>query len=209
MSMSMICNRTVRGGRCNRDRGHVGRCRGGPDVTGDADKARADAEAQRKDLVLDATCGGRMLWFEKDHPRVIYLDRRIEPPGLIDIRPNFSVVPTVAGDFTRLPFCSDTFSLVIYDPPHIIRKDASSIIGHKYGVLPREWEPIIRGGLEECWRVLAPAGTLIFKWTEAIAPIGKVLTITDLKPLFGHVTAKSGKTIWCTFHKFTEGPLYE
>lgn len=28
--------------------------------------------------ILDATCGGRMMWFNKDHPNAVYADQRRE-----------------------------------------------------------------------------------------------------------------------------------
>jgi hypothetical protein len=33
--------------------------------------------------ILDATCGGRMMWFNKNHPQSVYMDRRIVDRGEI------------------------------------------------------------------------------------------------------------------------------
>ena len=54
--------------------------------------------------VLDATCGGRMMWFNKRHPLALYLDNReIADVELCDGR-HFSVRPDIVADFTALPF---------------------------------------------------------------------------------------------------------
>jgi len=159
-----------------------------------------------KYLILDATCGGRMMWFNKHHPNAVYMDIRTESKGCIPQQTNFEVSPDVEGDFTDMDFPDESFSLVVFDPPHA-QISKNSVIGKKYGSLEKEWEPAIIGGIQECWRVLAPNGVLIFKWAEAVVPIGEVLRRlpSDIQPLFGHTTAKSGKTIWVTFMKIAGG----
>ena len=47
-------------------------------------------------------------------------------------------------------------------------------------------------------------GTLIFKWNDIEIPLKKVLSCFKVRPLFGHPTAKHGKTIWCVFFKNKE-----
>lgn len=151
--------------------------------------------------ILDATCAGRQMWFDKARADVVYLDRRQEPPGTIPQQPNWTVQPDVVADFTAIPFPDDTFDLVVFDPPHA-KVLAESITGLKYGTLFGDWRPVLAAGLRECHRVLAAGGTLVFKWAESHVPVREVLELVPhLVPAFGHVTGKSGPTIWVTFYK--------
>lgn len=150
--------------------------------------------------VLDATCGGRQMWFDKTHPGVLYVDRRSASTGYIPEQPGFTIQPDVLADFTSMPFADGTFHLVVFDPPHA-EVAATSITGKKYGSLFGDWRAVIAEGFAECWRVLAAPGTLIFKWNEAAVSIGEVIELFDECPMFGHTTAKSGATKWMTFYK--------
>lgn len=137
-------------------------------------------------LILDATCGGRHIWYDKARDDVIYVDRRILPKGTIPIRPNWEVRPTVCASFTALPFRDETFDLVVYDPPHIIRDNPSkSFLRTKYGELRlNSWRETLREGFDECWRVLKMGGTLHFKWAESNVPLKEVLRLFPINPLF-------------------------
>lgn len=142
--------------------------------------------------VLDACCGSRMMWFNPRDARALYVDKRREhhvidigSPGTIG-RKDCVVDPDVLADFTELPFPANTFSLVVMDPPHLRRLEARGTLTKKYGVLIPGWEEMLRGAFEECFRVLKPHGTLIFKWCETEIPLERVLALTDEQPLFGH-----------------------
>lgn len=153
-----------------------------------------------KAKILDATCGGRMMWFEKDREDVIYFDQR-QIKYEWDSGHHLIVAPDVMGDFRALPFDDESFHLVVFDPPHLSKLGGSSWLAKKYGILLPTWESYIAGGIEECMRVLKPNGTLIFKWSQAQIAVGKVLKYVPFDPLFGHTTGKSGNTIWITFMK--------
>jgi len=56
-------------------------------------------------------------------------------------------------------------------------------------------------GFSECWRVLKPEGTLVFKWNETQIPISKILPLAPARPLFGQRCGKSAKTHWMIFLK--------
>jgi len=71
----------------------------------------------------------------------------------------------------------------------------------KYGVLRGEWREMIRSGFKECFRVLRPNGTLIFKWCETEIPLREILELTPETPLYGHRTGKQAKTHWVAFLK--------
>jgi len=166
--------------------------------------------------ILDACCGSRMMWFDKADPRALFVDIRREThpidigtPGTIGRAP-IVVDPDVLADFRDLPFESDRFHLVVFDPPHIVRAQAKGVFTRKYGHLSGDWETMLRHGFAECFRVLLPFGTLIFKWAESEHPLSRVLALTSHKPLFGH---RSGKmTHWCVFmkpacaHKWVSSP---
>lgn len=71
-----------------------------------------------------------------------------------------------------MPFEDETFRLVVFDPPHVIRDEERGEFTIAYGCLPRSTEQDdLRSGLAECWRVLAPGGTLVCKWAGEIERI--------------------------------------
>ena len=157
--------------------------------------------------VLDACCGGRMFWFDREHPNVVFMDIRSEVvkcdrgPGSAG-HSDLVVAPDVIANFTAMPFADDSFDLVVFDPPHIRGTEAraSSIIGGKYGVLFPGWEQVLAEGFSECFRVLRAGGTLIFKWCEVEIPLSKVLSLTDISPMFGHRSGKKAATHWVAFY---------
>ena len=150
--------------------------------------------------ILDMCCGSRMFWFDKTNPAVVFADIREEEKTLCDGQ-QLSVKPDIIADFRSLPFQDNTFSLVVFDPPHLHTLGQSSWLAQKYGTLLPTWEQDIKAGFDEGMRVLRPMGTLIFKWNEAQIPLAKVLSIIQQQPLFGHPTAKHGKTHWLAFMK--------
>jgi len=150
--------------------------------------------------ILDACCGSRMFWFDKENPNVVFSDIRNEEITLCDDR-QLIVNPDITADFRDLPFENESFYMVVFDPPHMNKLGKSSWMAQKYGVLLPTWEEDIRQGMNECMRVLKDHGTLIFKWNEAQITLNKVLSVIDYVPLFGHVTGKHGRTIWISFMK--------
>lgn len=162
-------------------------------------------------FILDACCGKRFFWFDKNHPNVIYQDIRK------------SVNPLVLGDFRELKYEDNVFKLVVWDVPHIIQKEiGKSIIADSYGVLnPETWESDLKKGFSECWRVLEDYGILIFKWSDCNkwanisrgVNVKKVLSLFNKTPLFGHKTKavyrfdekrEVSATFWFCFMKIPE-----
>ncbi|HSE46264.1 MAG TPA: class I SAM-dependent methyltransferase [Gemmatimonadales bacterium] len=150
--------------------------------------------------ILDACCGGRHWWWDKAHPLAVYMDERLEPKGCVDVRPNFEVRPDILGDFRAMPFEDESFRIVLFDPPHIVRDYPSrSYIRMKYGALASDTEQDdLRLGFEECWRVLAPGGTLVFKWA---GPLERVEPHFPDTPIVGTRSPRGGQTRWFIFYK--------
>lgn len=147
--------------------------------------------------VLDVCCGSRSFWFNKDDPRALFIDNRTVDATLCDGR-QFTVSPDMIADFRYLPFCDGTFPLVVFDPPHLRHAGKSSWLATKYGRLGSDWRDDLRRGFAECFRVLRPLGTLVFKWCEDQVSLADVLALTPEKPLFGN---RRAKTIWIVFQK--------
>lgn len=159
--------------------------------------------------VLDACCGSRMFWFDKQDPRAIYIDNRKESHSLKDRTcksgtRTLEVAPDILADFTALPFCDNTFSVTVFDPPHLTKAGDTGWQRKKYGRLDGEWKEMLRKGFSECFRVTRPLGTIIFKWNEQDVPVSQILALTPHKPLVGQRCGKSAKTHWIVFLKQQE-----
>lgn len=147
--------------------------------------------------ILDATCGSRMIWFDKQNPDTVYMDNRQLSTILCDGR-ILNIKPDIVADFRDMPFPDNTFYLVIFDPPHLRYAGDESWLAKKYGVLSNNWQEDIRRGFKECMRVLKPNGVLIFKWNEEQVKLSEVLKAIEYKPLFGN---RRSKTHWLVFMK--------
>ncbi len=158
-------------------------------------------------FILDACCGGRMMWFDKKHPNTLYIDFRKENKGLIKQIPNFEVNPDIIMDFRKLDFPDKTFKLVVWDPPHGISFTKTSIMAKKFGCLNAEtWQSDLKRGFKEIWRVLTDYGVLVFKWNDTDIPYKKVLAQFSENPLFYNITAgpkvlktKGNRSYWFCF----------
>ena len=156
--------------------------------------------------ILDMTCGSKTIWFNKDHPAAIFCDKRRENfithfgkdfPGTRKTNIN----PDVLCDFTDLPFPDESFSLVVFDPPHLTQAKDTAWLVKKYGKLDENWRQMIHDGFREGMRVLKTDGVLIFKWSEIQIPASEVWDAIGQKPLFGHHSGKKMNTYWGCFMK--------
>lgn len=164
--------------------------------------------------ILDATCGSRSIWFQKNEPHTIYCDKRSEEWhgqfGRVlnkdgkKKRRDIYVSPDVVCDFTALPFDDESFSLVVFDPPHVENLTEDAWLRKMYGSLDGDWKPMIRKGFSECMRVLKADGVLIFKWSEIRINTREILDVIGQEPLFGHRSGKKMNTHWMCFMKFKE-----
>ncbi len=62
-------------------------------------------------IILDACCGSRMFWFDKENPLTLFADIRDEEHTLCDGR-SLKVHPDIVSDFTDMPFLDESFKLV-------------------------------------------------------------------------------------------------
>ncbi len=156
--------------------------------------------------VLDPCCGSRMFWFDRSDPRAVFGDIRRETHTLKDSSSRggsreLIVDPDTIMDFRNLPFAEASFSLVVFDPPHMAQNGSNGWLAKKYGKLGRDWRSDIQVGFAECFRVLKENGVLIFKWSEHEIPLAQILALTDEKPLFGNKCGKTAKLHWIVFMK--------
>jgi 23S rRNA G2069 N7-methylase RlmK/C1962 C5-methylase RlmI len=105
-------------------------------------------------------------------------------------------------DFRSIPYADHSFQMVIFDPPHMLNLSEKSWMRKKYGVLDKNtWRDDLKEGFSECFRVLKPNGTLIFKWNEASILLKDILCLTNQKPIAGHPSGKRMGTHWVVFMK--------
>ena len=152
--------------------------------------------------VLDVCCGAKGMWFDKSDSRALYLDKRNEthyneyPSG----NKTLVISPDQVGDFTDIKQEDNSFWHVVFDPPHIKRNKLGEVT-KRYGNLEGDWRSMIKNGFKECFRVLKPNGTLVFKWCEVEIPLREILQLTNHKPLYGHRSGKRMQTHWVCFIK--------
>lgn len=156
--------------------------------------------------VLDVCCGSKMFWFDRNDNRAVFMDNRRERHELTDSSSKggsrtLVIDPDLVADFTQLPFDCESFSLVVFDPPHLLNNGTNGWQAKKYGKLPAGWESMITKGFSECFRVLKKSGTLIFKWNEHDIPISQILACTSEKPIVGNRCGKTAKSHWLVFIK--------
>jgi len=135
------------------------------------------------------------MWYNKQNPSTIYIDIRLETR------------PDILCDLKHLPFRSEIFDLIVFDPPHHTCGIVSDF-AWKYGrFLTREIKLLLAKGPYEFHRVLKREGILIFKWGTHDIPILKVLSFftSNFEPLFGQKTSertkKGSKTYWVSLRK--------
>lgn len=151
--------------------------------------------------VLDPACGGRQFYFDKADDRVLFGDIRELDEVTFTNGQRYSVKPDQLTDFRDLDFPDESFSVVVFDPPHS-RHAGTGWVGVKYGSLDKlTWRDDLKQGFAECFRVLKTGGVLIFKWAEPDIKVSEILALTDQKPLIGHPSGKRMGTHWITFIK--------
>lgn len=154
--------------------------------------------------ILDACCGGKMFWFDKKDCRIISMDIRTNPAEVLSNRSLFEVAPDIVADFRAIPFPDCSFSLVLFDPPHL-RCGRKSFLFKKYGTLEKNWKDSLSKGFSECFRVLKSNGTLIFKWCDSFKKLSEILELTEEKPVITHKTKSNSGKAFTYFVVFLKG----
>ena len=108
------------------------------------------------------------------------------------------IKPDIVGDFRNIPFDDNSFYMVIFDPPHLLKAGDDSWLAKKYGKLTDTWREDLKQGFSECMRVLKPYGTLIFKWNEEQIKLSEISKLFPCEPVLGN---KRNKTHWIVFMK--------
>lgn len=154
--------------------------------------------AKKNKKILDVCCGGKMFWWNKNHPSAVYTDNRKGTWKLCDGR-TLTISPDFVMDFRNLGFKNRTFNLVIFDPPHLKNCGPNGWLAKKYGRLDKKnWKNDIATGFNECLRVLKQNGVLVFKWSTTDIAANEVLKLFPIDPIVGQ---KTGKTRWFIFMK--------
>ncbi len=72
-------------------------------------------------------------------------------------------------------------------------------VGQKFSELhPDTEQDDLRRGFAECWRVLGPGGTLVFKWADKLE---RVEPHFPAVPIVGTRRPRVGQTRWFIFYK--------
>jgi len=151
--------------------------------------------------ILDVCCGGKMFWFDKNNKNTIYCDIRSHEKGYITHCPNWSCEPDIIADYRDLPFDDESFNLIVWDIPHIIKK-STGLITKKYGNLGANWSPDTQKAFDCIWSKLKDKGVLIFKYSDLDIKVSDMLNLFPVKPLFGTMTKKSvNNTYWFCYMK--------
>lgn len=143
--------------------------------------------------ILDLSAGNRAIWFNKNHPLAMYLDKRE------------SVKPTVVCDTRSIPeIVGKDFDLVCWDPPHM-NCGPNSNMSKTYGYHTTEeiLETIKLTG-SEAHRVTKENALMALKWNNHDIKLDRVFKLLpQWEPLFGHLT-KDGprsQTYWVMFRR--------
>ncbi len=131
--------------------------------------------------ILDMTAGARAIWFDKSHPLCHFVDIRE------------CVGPDFVADSRRLPLGiePDTYSLVVFDPPHV-NFSKNGKMAKNYGHhTSAEIKTFIAGASKEAHRVSKPNALMAFKWNDHDLKLESALKLMAeyWEPLFGQKTS--------------------
>ena len=154
-------------------------------------------------FILDACCGPKFIWIDKNNPNVIFNDIRKEEKGFIQRRKNIEINPDTNYDFCELPFEDNTFRLIVLDPPQIITKSEGSTLTQCYGKLDEDYDRLFKKGIKELWRVLDNQGILFLKFNNVHIKFKEILKHFPVEPLFQTSTnrSKNVETRWYCYMK--------
>lgn len=139
--------------------------------------------------ILDLSAGRRAIWFNKNHPLTMYLDKRSE------------VEPTIVCDTRSIPpEAGSGYDLVCWDPPHM-NCGPNSNMSKVYGYhTTAEILDTIEKTAVEAHRVTRSGALMAFKWNTHDIRLQRVFDLMpQWEPLFGHLTkdGPGSQTYWC------------
>lgn len=136
------------------------------------------------------------MWLDKNNQETVFIDKKRE------------VNPTILAAWQSLPFKNETFDLVLFDPPHHVRREHWKPLEmyKTFGCLMEDsWSKDLKEAFKELFRVLKQEHFLIFKWNSHDKKLKDVLSCSENKALFcqqstGFGTKKEA-TYWVCFRK--------
>jgi hypothetical protein len=143
---------------------------------------------ERNMKILDLSSGNRAIWFNKEHPLAMYLDKRKE------------VNPTMVCDTNNIPEeAGSGYSLITWDPPHMNcgpNSNMSKVYG--YHTTAEILKTIELTG-REAWRISNKDALMALKWNTHDISLKRIFALlTNWEPLFGHLTkdGPGSQTYW-------------
>ena len=162
--------------------------------------------------ILDATCGFRGIWYQKNHPFVTFMDQRnkkveFDNPSTLSRYRSYKINPDIVSQWKDAPFPNNHFDMIIFDPPHLIKdeKTKESNMMKPYGYLNKKtWRQDLQQGIKKLFEILKPQGTFVLKWCENSVPVEEVIKLCPYPPMFGSNTKSKGHTqnFWILFIKY-------
>ena len=160
--------------------------------------------------ILDATCGERGIWFQKNHPFVTFMDKRYET--VLSNHKNqkkrkYKIHPDIISEWKNAPFPDNYFDMIIFDPPHLIinrDKPNLSTMDKQYGNLYKDnWRIELKLGIKKLFDILKQEGIFVLKWCENSVKVDEIIKLCPYPPLFGSNTKGRGHTanFWILFLK--------
>lgn len=145
--------------------------------------------------ILDLSAGNRAVWFNKNHPLALYLDKRpeVNPDQVVDTND----IPLSVGS---------EFDLIVFDPPHMNcgpNSNMSKVYG--YHKTKEILDTVERTG-REAHRIASKNGLMALKWNDHDIKLKRILTLLpNWEPLFGHLVknGKHSQTYWVMLLKIS------
>lgn len=145
--------------------------------------------------ILDLSAGNRAIWFDKNCPLAVFVDKRAE------------VSPDIVADTTKLPpTVGYDYDLVVFDPPHMNcgkNSNMSAVYGYH---TTAEILETIKGTAAEAHRVTKPDALMALKWNDHDIKLQRVFDLMpQWEPLFGALTkdgpGSGSKTYWAMLRR--------
>lgn len=136
--------------------------------------------------IIDLSAGNRAIWFNKNHPLCVFVDKRSE------------VDPDIVCD-TNKSIPGSNYNLIVWDPPHM-NCGPNSNMSKTYGYhTTKEILDLIRLTGFQSYKAAAPDALMVLKWNNHDISLIRILKLLPMwEPLFGHRTkdGPGSQTYW-------------